>query len=322
MNVPAPKLPDPTGGTPAPPQPGGNQPAPPGNKQPAPAPKPEPGGSIYKDVGLEEPGKPGSSSWPTDWRDQMAEGAGTEASKLLARYQSPADMAKALVAAQQKIRSGEYKRATPTSDNPEELKAWRDEQGIPETPDGYEMPAVPGVDVANLDEGTKASLAVIREGLHRANLSKDQGNIVAQALVQMAEKQTEAQAQTDAGHRDAVEDSLRAEWGVEYRKNLNMNGALLTQHFGDGMDNILNARTPDGVRLADMPEFNKFLNNMARANGNDVLFDGDVKGTTSIDARLEEIRAVMSRDINEYHAKGLDKEYNQLLEKQAARGGR
>lgn len=339
MNAPAPKLPDPTGGTPNPP-PAAPSPNAPPSKPAAAATPPAPGatppasgatpppasparGSIYADVGLEEPGKPSSTSWPTDWRDQLAQAAGgADAAKALARYQSPADVAKALLAAQQKIRSGEYKRAMPSSDNPEEVKAWRDEQGIPDSPEGYDIPQIQGVDLANLDPATKAGIDVLRGGLHKANLNKEQAATVSQAFLELATKQTEMQAEADAQRMDAVEDALRAEWGPEYRRNINMNGALLTQHFGNDMDAVLSARMPDGTRLADSPAFNKFLNNMARANGTDVMFDGDVKGGTSIDGRLAEIKQVMQTNINEYYAKGLDKEYAQLLEKQQARAGR
>jgi hypothetical protein len=250
----------------------------------------------------------------------MAEGIeDPKQAKLLERFQKPAEIAKAWLAAQQKIRSGEYKRAAPVGDKPEEIKAWRDEQGIPDSPDGYE---IPGVDLATLDPETKATLDHMRTRLHGENFDKGKATVVASILQEVATMQAERTAEADATRMDAVEDTLRAEWGPEYRKNLNMNGALLSQHFGDEMDSVLSARMPNGTRLADHPVFNKFLNAMARATGNDVMFDGDVAGGKSVDSRLEEIRQVMNTNINDYYAKGLDKEYNQLLEKQLARGGK
>lgn len=326
--------PAPTGSTPNPPPAGASpsaQPAPkPASSGGTPAPangdgKPAAGtksGSIYEAVGLEEPGSPGSTVWPTDWREQISEGIDPKLAKSFERFQSVKDLAKSWVAQRQLISSGEYKRAMPTSDSPEDLKAWREEQGIPDSPDGYELPQVQGVDMANLDETTKAGLDIIRTGLHKANLSRDQAATVSQAILELSTRQAEAQAEADAGHMDAVEDALRSEWGADYRRNLNMNGALLSQHFGDEMNAILTARMPDGMRLADHPGFNKFLNAMARANGSDVMFDGDVKGGTSIDQRLGQIKQIMETDFNRYLREGLDKEYGQLLEKKEARGGR
>jgi hypothetical protein len=330
MNAPAPKLPDPIAATPNPPPAGTSPPAPaseatppagaatppaPGATPPAEA-KPK-ASSIYEAAGVDEPGKEGSSAWPTDWRDQMAAAAGDpKSAKTLERFQSPAEVAKALIAAQQKIRSGEYKRAAPPGDNPEEIKAWREEQGIPDSPDGYE---IPGVDLSQVEPEAKVAIDHIRTRLHGENFDKGKAAVVATLLQEVAQMEMQRTAEADANRMDAVEDALRSEWGADYRKNLNMNGALLNQHFGEDMDSVLKARMPDGTRLADNPVFNRFLNAMARASGNDVMFDGDAAGGTSIDARLDQIRQVMNTNINEYHAKGLDVEYAQLLEKKEAR---
>lgn len=322
----APPKPDQTAATQNPPAGAGSPPAPANkpadtaNQQQKPAAGKPAGDSIYAAAGLDEPGTEGSTVWPTDWREQFVSAAGDPAAaKVMERYQSPAEVARALIAAQQKIRTGEYKRAAPKGESPEEMKAWREEQGIPDSPDGYDLPVPAGTDLATLDEGTKASLGVLKTALHSANLNKEQGSAIAQALLKVAETQAETTAQADAQHRDAIEDTLRAEWGADYRRNLNMNGAFLTKHFGDGMDDLLNARTPDGMRLADSPQFNKFLNTLARESGGDVMFDGDVKGGASLDSRLEQIRTVMRDNFDKYLADGLDKEYAQLLERQEAR---
>lgn len=329
----APQKPDPTAATPSPPAGGASPPAPPNNGAPpagqqqapaggkAPAAKPA-GGSIYEAIGETPPGEDGSAAWPSDWREQVSEGIDPKQAKMLERFPSVKELAKSWIAQRQLISSGEYKRAAPKGDSPEDVKAWREEQDIPESPDGYDLPTVQGVDMANLDEGTKATLGIIKGSLHEANFSKEKAAVVANTLIKVAAVQAEQQAQVDAQNRDAIEDTLRAEWGAEYRRNIDMNGAFLTKHFGDGMDDLLNARTPTGMRLADSPEFNKFLNTMAREGGGDILFAGDTKGASSIDARLAEIRQVMNSNFDEYRSKGLDKEYRELLEKQEARAAR
>lgn len=329
-----PLKPEQTAATQSPPPAAGSQPAqqpnkpaaaPPAGTPPAgtpPAAKPAAkGGSIYEAIGEPPPGEEGSAAWPSDWREQVSEGIDPKQAKMLERFPSVKELAKSWIAQRQLISSGEYKRAAPKGDSPEELKAWREEQGIPDSPDGYEVPVAPGVDMNALDETSKAGIGVFKESFLAAGLNKEQGTVVAQGLLKMAALQTEATAQADASARDSVEDALRAEWGADYRRNLNMNGAFLKQHFGDGMESLLSARTPEGTRLADMPEFNKFLNAMARNTGGDVMFDGDVKGGASIESQLEEIRKVMRTDINKYNAEGLDVKYRELLEKQQARKG-
>ena len=289
---------------------------------PAATPKPDikpKEGSLYSDLGEPEPGKEGSSSWPTTWREDMAAGD-TKAADVLKRYQSPADMAKALLAAQQRIRSGEYKRAAPANaEDPEAMKAWRDEQGIPNAPDEYAIPALANVEFENLPENVKESIGAIRTTFHEANLTGDQGAKVAKAFTEIAEKQMALEAQADARNAEGVEDTLRAEWGAEFRPNLKMNLAHMEQAFGELTDPILLARTPDGRRLCDIPEFNKAINSWARSNGSDVIYDGEGGGKKSVAGRIEEIQAVMRTDFGKYQRE-LEPEYRRLLEEQEKRG--
>jgi hypothetical protein len=275
-------------------------------------------GSIYDDLKIEEPGAEGSSTWPTDWRKQFA-GGDEKVAKQFERFQSPAEVAKSLLAAQQKIRSGEYKRtATPKADDPEAMKAWREENQIPETPDQYQF--IPeGVKPEEIDENAKASITFIQESFHKANIPAPVAKEVAGVMVKMAEQQAERQAQADAQNQNRTEDDLRAEWGKDYRVNLQANMQVMETHFGDDVDAILTARTSDGRRLSDIPAFNKAIQALARAEGGDILLAGEGTGS-SIEKRIGEIEAVMNKSMGEYlGTKGMAEEYQALLEKREAR---
>lgn len=314
---PAASPPPPPGSTPSPPPASAANGQPPANGAQADPGKPADqgkSGTLYTDAGLEEPGKAGSNAWPSDWREQMAAGDAKSA-EALKRFQNPSDVAKSFLAAQQRIRSGEYKRDAPASDKPEDIKAWREERGIPDDPSAYELPLVPGVDMENLDADSKAAIGLLQTGLHTANLTKEQGAVVAKAIADLGLKQMEAMAQKDAQARDAVEDALRAEWGPDYRANIMTNGAFLKKHFGDGMNELLEARTPSGKRLADMPEFNKAINAWARTEGGDVLFAGEGTAVKGIDARIAEIKHIMNTDFARYSREKLGDEYAALLAK-------
>lgn len=302
----------------------------PSDPNPAPAsppPSPDPGAdgkartTIYEDVGLQEPGKEGSTSWPATWREDMVKGIDNpKAADVLKRYQSPADLAKALISAQEKIRSGEYKRvAAPDPKDPEAVKAWRLEQGIPASPDEYELPQVAGVDMTKLDDATKENIGAIRSTFHEANLTKEQAATVSKAMTELAERTSAAEAQADARALMATEDTLRAEWGSEYRSNIAANLAFLEQTFGDMTDDFLGARLPDGRRLANVPEIAKAINSLARASGSDVIFDGDKGGPSSIEARRAEIEKIMNTDFNRYQREFAD-EYSQILKTLDDRG--
>lgn len=314
--------PPPPASTPSPPPASAANGQPPANGSPGtppvdpgkPAGDPGKSGTLYTDAGIDEPGKEGSNAWPTDWREQMAAGD-AKAAEALKRFQNPGDVAKSFLAAQQRIRSGEYKRDLPASDKPEDLKAWREERGIPDEPSAYELPLVPGVDMENLDDDSKAAIGLLQTGLHTANLTKEQGAVVAKAIADLGLKQMETLAQKDAANKDNHDDALRAAWGAEYRANMMTNVAFLKKHYGDSYDQITEARTPDGRRLGDIPEWSKAINAWARTEGGDVLFAGEGTAVKGIDARIAEIKHIMNTDFARYSREKLGDEYSELLAK-------
>lgn len=279
-------------------------------------------GSLYSDVGLEEPGKNGSTTWPDTWRDDMAKGLDDQAkaSELLKRYDSPAAIAKALVAAQQRIRSGEYRRNAPASDDPKAIEEWRRESGMGVKPEDYTIPPVAGIDFDKLDPKTQEKLGGVRQLFLESNLTIDQGNKIAGAMISIAEKQMEEEAAGDAAAMNSAEDTLRADWGRDFRVNLQMNMAHLEKEFGaDLADAILLARTPDGRRLADSPEFSKAINKWARSQGSDIMLDGEGGPAKSVAGRIAEIKKIMDTDFGRYQAEFAG-EYSNLLAEAERRG--
>ncbi len=277
--------------------------------------------SIYEAIGEPEPGQEGSQSVPATWREDWTKDVDPKGAELLKRYGSPQDLVKAHLAAVQKIRSGEYKRAAPPPEDPEAMKAWREEQGIPADPKDYDLPQVAGMEFDKLPDDVKENIGAIRSTFLDANLSKEQGTKVAKALADLGEKQMEAQVDADIQAFEATDDNLRADWGPDYKTNLKMNIALLNQTFGEEMANeLLMARTPSGKRLADLPEFNKALNGWARASGSDVLYDPNKGGGgVSLSERKAEIEKVMNTDFSRYQRE-LEPEYTRILQELEKRG--
>ena len=270
-------------------------------------------GSIYDDLGVDEPGKEGSTTWPEDWRKQMA-GEDAKALKTLERYTSPDAVAKALLSAQQRIRSGEYKRQISADASPEELKAWREEQGLPSDAKEYEIPMLLDGSYDDLDDFGKESVDAFREVFYESNLPPSVAAKIMETGNKIAEQQLERQAQADAQRHEQAEDLLRSEWGGDFRRNIALNAQFLQDKFGDDWSSLIMARTPDGTRLADMPEFNKFVNQMARSEGGTVLESGEVVAGANSAARIAEIEKIMSSDYGRYKREGLDSEYAKLLE--------
>jgi hypothetical protein len=291
-----------------------------GDKPPA-----SPRGSIYDDAGLDEPGKEGSTTWPADWRDQFVKDIAdpTEREKALnqmSRYQSPAEVAKANLAMRQRISSGEYKRDLPPDATEEQIKEWRAERGLPEDPTGYEIPLGDGVKFEEMSDTQKAVYQGWQELFHKTNATPEQAKAYGEYMQDMIEAQAEALAEHDAQKAETLEDTLRTEWGPEYRPNLKLNDAFLKNALGDEMAvEWGNARLPDGTALKHHPAIAKMINDMARASGLSSGFEsGEVMTGSSLLDKKAEIEKLLSTNLAEYNKR--KPEYEAILDKLSAQG--
>jgi hypothetical protein len=305
------------------------------NQKPDPSPKleddkkPEPkknGGTIYDDLGIDEPGKEGSTSWAATWREDLAAGDdGKPNDKHLAalkRFDTPKALAKSYLAAVEKLRSGEYKKvgeAPPADADPKIVAAWREEQGLPKEPTEFQIQA-PDVKLEELNEADRGHIGTIQKMFFDTKLTKAQGDGLAQQFLKLTEEVKEAEANTDANNMDAIEDTLRADWGADYRNNMKMNVAFMKQTFGDEWDNVNKARMPNGMRLGDNPIWAKFMNAQARAEGGDAFVrNDDNTGGKGIDAEIAEIEKIMETNMPLYLQKH-EKRYGELLAMKEKKG--
>lgn len=305
---------------------GGTQNPPPGQNLPAPnPPKAEPKGSIYDDLGIQDPSKGGAPAlWPEDWRTQFA-GENKDVAERFKRFDSPAALAKSYIALEQRLRSGEYKRSSEAPDpekNPAEYAEWRKEAGLPEKAEEYSiLPET--VRAEDLDADAKVSISKFQGMFHRNNVPPQQAKAMAQGIFEIASEQMAQQADADAKYYDETEDTLRADWGNDYRNNLMANLNHAKKLFGDDVGpQLFEARMPDGRKLGSLPIFSKALNQWARSEGGDVLYDASGSAAKTVDSRISEIEKVMGSNMNTYlSTPGMADEYTKLLEKRSSRKG-
>ena len=242
-----------------------------GNAAPLPA---DPGAKPADGGGKPAEGaKP--QTWPDTWRDLMAgelpetadETAKAAHAKTLAalkRYNSPNDVAKALRAAQVKLSDGTVKAALPKDATPEQVAEWRKENGIPETPDKYDLGLPSGVVLA---DGDKALLDAWVTKVHGVNASPDVVKAGAAALIELRDAQAASFQQRDKADQAAFEDEMRAEWGADYRGNVEA-VKLMLNHGGEDLFSVIaGARGPDGKGLANNPVVVRWLASHAREMG-------------------------------------------------------
>lgn len=234
----------------------------------------------------------------------------------------PKEVGKMLLAAQQRIRSGEYKRAQPKDQSPEAQAAWREEQGIPSDPKDYGYVLPEGVTIEQVDASGKERLDFFNGKFHEMNVPKSVAEGILKAYNERVAGEAEAMTAADAQLADATSDALIADWGQGFRPNLKMNAAFLDKELGNELtDQFMEARLPDGRKLMNMPEFAKLINKMARGEGGDIIDPGygGVPGG-SVDGRIAEIQKIMNTDFGRYRREGLDAELTKLLETQERRG--
>jgi len=92
-----------------------------------------------------------TDAWGDDWRQNYADGD-EKMAKRLERYSSPKNALDALVAAQNKISSGEMQTTLKADATDEERADWRETNGVPATPDGYEVNLFDGLVVGEADK--------------------------------------------------------------------------------------------------------------------------------------------------------------------------
>jgi hypothetical protein len=229
-------------------------PSPPPAPVPSPTPDPAPGPvpTPSPDPAPAPPSEPAKGYWPDDWRQRIA-GTDEKLLKRLERFVEPADVVKSWRELEAQRDSGKLRPARPGADaKPEDIAAWRKENGIPEKPDDYklELPSglVPG-------EEDKPLLASFLADALEADLTSAQASRVADWYYKTLDASHKAREEQDSAVRRQTEDVLRQDWGGDYRPNTSIANQTLAETYGTFAEQLVAARLPDGTLLGDHPEF-------------------------------------------------------------------
>lgn len=220
------------------------------------------GGDKGGDAGKGAQGDAGKDApiWREDWRNQIA-GTDEAIAKRLSRYSSPKDVANALLSVQNRISSGELRSALPKNATDDQVKAWRAENGIPEAPDKYELKLADGL-VVGADD--KPLIDNLLKSMHKVNAPAGIASEVVNFYYATKEAEEAARHQKDADAARSASDALHAEWGAEFRPNMNMIDGLLDTAPAGVKDLIKFGRLSDGTPIMANPDAIRWLNNMAR----------------------------------------------------------
>ena len=242
--------------------------------------------------------------WPDDWRDKLAKGD-EKARKRLDRFQSPADVLRSWQELEKRMSSGEVKAKLPDNATDEQLSAWRKDNGVPDKPEGY-LDALPkGLVIGDED---KPLLEGYLQRVHGKNVSPE---VVAETLDWYYSQQEEAlaaQATADREQEQAAADVLRAEWGGEYRSNINSIKAFLSSAPADDSGKplaalLMGARLADGTPFGSNPAALRWMARLASA-ANPAGFVAPGAGGSqaeSVATEIAKIEGIMRSDRNAYN---------------------
>jgi hypothetical protein len=181
-----------------------------------------------------------------DWRSAAA-GEDEKFKSQLERFDSIGSFANSFREAQQKISSGQLKDPLPADASEDQIRSYREANGIPLEAKGYTENLPDGLVLGDEDKEIFNSFA---DALHGVNAPPEIAHKAIEWYNSFAEQQQDAQAEADHQHHQETEDKMRQEWGPDYRQNINLVGAMIEKSFGqEGNDIILNARGPDGRAL-------------------------------------------------------------------------
>lgn len=173
--------------------------------------------------GTADPEDPEKGYWPEDWRQKYAKGD-AKLLKRLERFASPAAAIDAWIAAQAKISSGALKEPLKADASPEELAAWRAENGVPETPDKYELQLTDGLIVGEAD---KPFVDDFLKTAHGKNMDAGTVSAAVNWFLSKQEEAVAARAEKDATIRAQCFDQLREEFGPQYKNEIKIAMAAL-----------------------------------------------------------------------------------------------
>lgn len=246
-----------------------------------------------------------------DWASMRTKIAGTDEKvlKRLSRYGTLDEAIKAGIEAQNKIGS---MSARPGKDaSPEEMAAYRELNGIPESADKYEFNLPDGI---VLGEADKPYVDAFTKVAHEENLTPAQVNKLAAAHLEMREKDIQARAIADHESLAKTKETLKSPevWGSEVELNINLINGMLDGAPQGVKEQLNGARLADGSPLGNHIPTLQWLATMAREQNPmaTVVPGSGANAQQALESEISKLEGLMGDQTSEYW-KGSNAEKNQ-----------
>jgi hypothetical protein len=254
--------------------------------------------------------------WGDDWRSKLAGGDEKKADRLK-RYTTPDAVVDALIHVQNRISAGELRSILPKNATEEQLKKWREENGIPESPDKYDLKLS---DDLVLDEAEMPNLKSFLEIAHKKGMDNTTVKELAKWHFDWVDAVNKQMIEQDRATALDVTGELRQSWGQDYQENMNRIHGLLDMAPAAVRENLMNGRMADGTLIGNSPAVLSWLADRARAEDPSGTLLGTKGGDTlqTVEDRIKQIEEMIRTNRREYNRNvEVQKELRDLYESRA-----
>ena len=246
-----------------------------------------------------------------NWREPFSNGDDKTA-KRLERYLTPADLGKSLFEKEDLIRASSLLKPLADDATDDDLKAYREQQGVPEKFEGYYDNLPKGLVIGEDDKAIVDSL--VKE-LHEENASPAVVNRIIGWYNKWEESLTGDMDALDKSQEAETEDLLREEWGSDYRANEGQIEHFLQELPEDKRDELMGARMSDNRKLMNDPDIARWMAKLSREiYGRQAHFGpGGNASLQNRDTRRKELESWMHTD---KWTDAVEKEHLQILQQE------
>lgn len=229
----------------------------------------------------------------------LADPTDEKATKFLGRFTDGKAFLKTALEAQDKIHSGELKRIDLARATPEQVKEYRQANGIPLEAGDYWKALPDGLVIGKDDQPAFDQYGKI---MHEHNVPPALAQAFAKQYYADQQSIAAAEAQTDRADALKATEALRTEWGNDYGPNRAILDNFLEGLGADIKPLFMDATLGNGTRLFNEPAVIKFLADAARKLNPAAHLIPSGEGTMlSVQSEIDTIEALMKTDRTAYN---------------------
>lgn len=220
-----------------------------------------------------------------DWRETVT---GDDLKAHAKNFNSVTDLVKGHFELRKKLSSS----ITPPGKDakPEEIAAYRQKIGVPESADGYKFTMPEGKEATDADKALHARWA---KAFHDLDIPAEKAAKLNETANAIAADMQKAMADANKTYADQTIATLKKEWGNDFEANKTYANRAATVVFGSEFESFRQIKDSSGNYVGDNPVMLKALAKLGREMGEDGL-----KGTMTQDQRA-----------------GMESEYHELTKK-------